>query len=138
VDCRVIETTGSKLVVITIRFDQKQVIDAASAMLSLPPKQRSNDSDHEYMFITMPACVIEHAFPVEAAIFVEVSIEVLVVDSCHVVSLITSGTDIVSISPQKCLHLTQVRRLVSGHKPAPFCMLTTPESEPALLEVHEM
>jgi hypothetical protein len=101
VDRRVIKTTGSKLVVITIRFDQKQFIDAASAMLSLPPKQRSNDSDHEYMFITVPACVIEHAFPVEAAIFVEVSIEVLVVDSCHVVSLITSGTDIVSISPQK-------------------------------------
>ena len=82
VDRRVIETTGSKLVVMTVRFDQKQYIDAASAVLSLLPKQcrhRSNDSDHEYMFITVPACVIEHAFPVEAAHFAELATEVVVV-----------------------------------------------------------
>ena len=89
------------------------------------------------MFITMPACVIEHAFLVEVALFLELATKV-VVNSCHIVSLITYGTNIVSIPPRNCLCLMQVHWLISRHKPVPFYMLTTLKSEPELLEVHKM
>ncbi|KAF8125271.1 PIN domain-like protein [Boletus edulis] len=69
VHCRAVETTSSRLVVFTVRLHTKQLADVVRASLSSPAARSGHESDDASMFVTIPACVIEHAFPAEAARF---------------------------------------------------------------------
>ncbi|KAF8441336.1 PIN domain-like protein [Boletus edulis BED1] len=69
VHCRAVETASSRLVVFTVRLNTKQLADVVRASLSSPAARSGHESDDASMFVTIPACVIEHAFPAEAARF---------------------------------------------------------------------
>ncbi|KAF8128272.1 PIN domain-like protein [Boletus edulis] len=69
VHCRAVETASSRLVVFTVRLNTKQLADVVRASLSSPAARSGHESDDASMFVTISACVIEHAFPAEAARF---------------------------------------------------------------------
>ena len=57
----VVETIGSRLVIFKVRLDTRRFTDAVHAALSSPLKKNKQ----EYMFVTLPACIVEHVFPKE-------------------------------------------------------------------------
>lgn len=84
VHCRVIETTSSRLVVYKAHLYMRQFTDVLCTVLSLP---LCKQKEHESMFITLPACVVEYALPTETRSFAchntEACIMIYCSTSCH-------------------------------------------------------
>jgi hypothetical protein len=76
----VVNTTGSKLVVYDLRYHGRQFGDAVRTALSLPRSKvigrLDGPEDEELKYLTLPACVVEYALPVEARRFTNRSTEV--------------------------------------------------------------
>ncbi|KIK74943.1 hypothetical protein PAXRUDRAFT_29124, partial [Paxillus rubicundulus Ve08.2h10] len=70
---RVVNTTGSKLIVFTLQYHGRQFSDAARTALSLPPSEiiskLDRPEDKELVHMTLPACVVEYAFSADAQHF---------------------------------------------------------------------
>jgi hypothetical protein len=61
------DVTGSKLVVFDVWYHGKQFVDAVRAVSC--GKSQSGQEDDQYL--TLPARIVEHAFPAEAQRFIE-------------------------------------------------------------------
>ncbi|KAF9230510.1 PIN domain-like protein [Melanogaster broomeanus] len=74
-----VNTTGSKLVVYNVRYHGRQFGDAVRTALSLPRSKVTGKldgpEDEELKYLTLPACVVEYALPVEAQRFTDLSTE---------------------------------------------------------------
>ncbi|KAF8835306.1 hypothetical protein BDN67DRAFT_1015663 [Paxillus ammoniavirescens] len=72
---RVVDTTGSKLVVFTLQYHGRQFADAVWMALSLPPSEIISEldgpEDEELVHMTLPACVVKYAFPADAQRFTD-------------------------------------------------------------------
>ncbi|KAH0832354.1 hypothetical protein J3R83DRAFT_13377 [Lanmaoa asiatica] len=79
IDRSVINTKGLELVVFKVRCDSRVEPTCSSVQMPPPPpglKKRSHKmNNEETMFVTIPACVIDYAFPDEAAHFMSTSTE---------------------------------------------------------------
>jgi len=117
----VVKTTGSKLALFKVRIQTRQFIDVIHALLSSSPMPHGWKPAHECMFVTIPACVIEHAYPAEAARFADFSMEVIKLkilgwlDCTLTEPFVHTGRD--------CHHLMQVQRPMTGWKCMRSCML---------------
>ena len=76
----VVETTGSRLVVFKARLHTRQFVDVIRASLSSSSMPSGWKPANECVFVTIPACVVEHAFPVEAAGFAQAGFTTEVID----------------------------------------------------------
>ena len=69
--CHVIETTGLRLAVFKACLHTRQFIDVFHASLTSSHALSRWKPANECVFVTIPACVVEHAFPAEAAHFAQ-------------------------------------------------------------------
>ena len=60
---RVVETTGSRLAVFKARLHTRQFADVVRASLTSSHAPSGWKPANECVFVTIPACVVEHAFP---------------------------------------------------------------------------
>ena len=80
IDRHMIDTTGSNLVVFKVRCDNVKSTHSLVRMASSPSslKEGSHRTKNEATkYLTLPACVVDYAFPDEAARFTSQSTEVV-------------------------------------------------------------
>ncbi|KAF8428474.1 hypothetical protein L210DRAFT_988369 [Boletus edulis BED1] len=73
----VVDTVGSRLIVFKVRLDTRQFSNVVHTAL-LPPLKRNRQ---EYMFVTLPACIVEHVYLKEMWCNVDGARGVLTVDA---------------------------------------------------------
>ena len=75
-----IDTTGSNLVVFKVRCDNVQSTHSLVGTASSPSGSKEGShkmKNRETRYLTLPACVVDYAFPDEAARFTSQSTEVV-------------------------------------------------------------
>ena len=78
--CHVIETTGSRLVIFKAHLYTRQFVDVIRASLTSSHALSGWKLAKECVFVSIPACVVEHAFPAEAAHFAQAGFTTEVID----------------------------------------------------------